>query len=61
MPTPKSGWRTSGDRKLMAKKPRTIVGMPAIVSRTGLTTFRTRFEEYSDEQDRGQQSERDRR
>ena len=32
----------------MAKKPRTMVGMPAIVSSTGLTMLRTRFEEYSD-------------
>ena len=32
----------------MAKKPRTMVGIPAIVSSTGLTMFRTRFEEYSD-------------
>ena len=47
-PTPNSGWRISGDRKLMAKKPRTMVGIPAIVSSTGLTMLRTRFEEYSD-------------
>ena len=32
----------------MAKKPRTMVGIPAIVSSTGLTMLRTRFEEYSD-------------
>ena len=31
----------------MAKNPRTIVGMPAIVSRTGLTMLRTRVEAYS--------------
>ena len=46
--TPKRGLRTSGDRKLMAKKPSTMVGIPAIVSRTGLTMLRTRFEAYSD-------------
>ena len=31
----------------MAKKPRTMVGMPAIVSRIGLTMFRTRVDAYS--------------
>ena len=39
---PRIGMRTCGARKLMAKKPRTIVGMPAIVSRSGLTIVRTR-------------------
>ena len=34
-----SGFRMTGVRKLMAKKPSTIVGIPAIVSRTGLTRF----------------------
>ena len=42
VPLPKSGLRTSGARKLMAKKPSTMVGMPAIVSRIGLTMLRTR-------------------
>ncbi len=32
----------------MAKKPRTMVGMPAIVSRTGLTTLRIAVVEYSE-------------
>ena len=32
----------------MAKKPRTMVGIPAIVSSIGLTTLRTRLEAYSD-------------
>ena len=39
---PRIGCRICGARKLMAKNPRTIVGMPAIVSRIGLTTVRTR-------------------
>ena len=46
--TPNKGLRISGERKLMAKKPRTMVGIPAMVSSTGLTTLRTRFEEYSE-------------
>ena len=33
--------------KFRAKKPSTIVGMPAIVSRIGLTMFRVRGEAYS--------------
>ena len=41
---PRSGCRICGARKLMAKKPKTIVGMPAIVSRIGLTIVRTRGE-----------------
>ena len=44
---PRSGWRICGAMKLMAKKPKTIVGMPAIVSSIGLITFRTRGEAYS--------------
>ena len=41
---PRIGMSTCGARKLTAKKPRTIVGIPAIVSRSGLTDARTRGE-----------------
>ena len=47
VPTPNSGLRITGVRKLIAKNPRTIVGMPAIVSRIGLTRLRVRIEAYS--------------
>ena len=55
----KSGLRSSGVMKFRAKKPRTIVGMPAIVSRIGLTTFRVRERRVLGEVDRRQQAERD--
>ena len=56
---PKIGLRTSGARKLMAKNPSTIVGIPAIVSSTGLTIVRTRLDAYSDSRIADEQPERD--
>jgi hypothetical protein len=44
---PMSGMRMFGARKYRPKNPSTMVGMPAIVSSTGLTTFRTRVLAYS--------------
>ena len=42
-----SGFSSTGVTKFNAKKPRTIVGIPAIVSRIGLMTFLTRDEANS--------------
>jgi hypothetical protein len=55
---PEQGLEDFRREEVDGKKPRTMVGIPAIVSSTGLTTLRTRFDEYS-EQDRRQQPERD--
>ena len=41
------GLRSCGVMKFRAKKPRTIVGTPAIVSRIGFTMFRVRSVAYS--------------
>ena len=42
-----SGWMISGRMKLTAKKPIATVGMPARISRVGLTILRTRGRAYS--------------
>jgi hypothetical protein len=43
----RSGFRSCGVMTFKAKKPRTMVGIPAIVSRIGLTRFRVRGVAYS--------------
>ena len=40
-------WTTSGLMTAIAKKPRTMLGMPARISRIGLTKLRVRGEAYS--------------
>ena len=46
-PMPRPSRRISGVKKVSAKKPKTIVGTPASVSRTGFTILRTRDGAYS--------------